>query len=88
MAPKRNFSKDLDFRQVDRRYLGAALLEHVAAHDVATSRTTDFGVIHEVVGRISSPDGRNPVVRVVWMIDIGFDQPRLITLVSGEEITV
>jgi putative transcriptional regulator len=40
-----------------------------------------FGILYEIEGPLPSPDGRNPLVRVIWMIDTGALDPRLITLV-------
>ena len=53
-------------------------------HDVSRERDTEYGTIYEIAGPIPSPDGRNPNVRIVWMIDVGSSYPRLITLVPLE----
>lgn len=58
-----------------------AFLEHARQHEVSTSQQNRFGTIFEVEGPIPSPDGRNPEVRTVWMIDQGASAPRLITMV-------
>ena len=58
-----------------------AFLEHALQNDVAGVQQTAFGTMYEIDGPLPSPDGRDPVVRVVWMQDIGAGAPRLITMV-------
>ncbi|MEZ5842770.1 MAG: hypothetical protein R3D27_03445 [Hyphomicrobiaceae bacterium] len=58
-----------------------AFLEHARRHDVADSQETPYGTIYEIDGALPSPDGRDPVVRVVWMQDIEAAGPRLITMI-------
>ena len=84
-AAKAKFLKSFGFTRSDPQVLRIALLAHATNHGVADSRQTDFGVIYEVDGEINSPDGRNPFVRVVWTIDSGTDQPRLVTLVPVKD---
>ena len=59
----------------------AAVLEHARQHEVSGSQQSRFGTIFEIEGPMPSPDGRNPEVRTVWMIDQGASAPRLITMV-------
>ena len=61
--------------------LQQAFLAHVRANEISGSSQNDFGIIFEIDGELPSPDGRNPVVRVVWMLDNGETAPRLITMV-------
>lgn len=56
-----------------------ALKQHAGANEVAETEDTDFGVTYVVIGPIATPDGRNPVVRVVWFIETGETFPRLVT---------
>ena len=58
-----------------------AFLEHAHRNDVSGVQQTAFGTMYEIDGPLPSPDGRDPVVRVVWMQDIGAIAPRLITMV-------
>jgi hypothetical protein len=64
--------------------LRAAFLEHARQNDVSGVQQTAFGTIFEIDGPLPSPDGRDPVVRVVWMQDIGTVAPRLITMVPRQ----
>ena len=84
-GPKAKFLASFGFVPANASQLRAALLAHAAANNAAAPQQTDFGVIYEVVGRLQTPDNRNPVVKVVWMIDTGTQRPRLITLVPSEE---
>lgn len=61
--------------------LRTALLRHAHNHEVFASHQTSFGTIFEIDGALRSPDGRDPLVRTVWMLEIDAAGPRLITLV-------
>jgi hypothetical protein len=56
-----------------------ASLLHVTIHEYAQEIVVDDGVKYVVDGELQSPDGRNPRVRSVWMIDSGMSNPRLIS---------
>lgn len=58
-----------------------AVIAHAAANEVAASRQTRFGTRYEIDGPLPTPDGRNPIVRVVWFVDAKENSPRLVTLV-------
>ena len=58
-----------------------ALLSHVRDLEVTATQLSKFGTIFEVEGALECPDGRNPIVCSVWMIDVGAMSPRLITMV-------
>ena len=59
--------------------LADALRVHGCAHEVVEVTPTEFGTMYRVEGEIASPDGRQPRVRTIWMIDTGSDRPRFIT---------
>ena len=59
--------------------LGAALRRHALENSVRLSRRNVFGNIHTVWGPLRTPDGRNPVIDSVWIIEFGAESPRLIT---------
>jgi hypothetical protein len=59
--------------------LADALRHHAAAHEVAKIESTPFGARYVVEGELAAPDGRTPLVRVVWFVDTGEDVPRLAT---------
>ena len=64
-----------------------AFLLHAHTHDAIATDSTPYGQVYEVNGRLLTPDGRNPVVLVVWMIRINEDFPRVVTAVPSEEQT-
>jgi hypothetical protein len=57
-----------------------ALKHHANSHEVTKiEERSPFGVHYVIEGSIITPDGRNPTVRVVWIIDDGDDKPRLVS---------
>jgi hypothetical protein len=78
---KARFLEAFGFSAHDWRVLRDAVIAHAAANDISGTRTTLHGTRYEIDGSLPSPDGRAPVVRVVWYTEIGDDVPRLVTLV-------
>ncbi|MDX2259325.1 MAG: hypothetical protein NW205_10475 [Hyphomicrobiaceae bacterium] len=84
-APKARFLEGFGYSVERQDELRTALLAHAVAHDINVQRVTEFGILYELIGRLASPDGRNPVVRVVWIVDHGGSVPRFVTLVPDHE---
>jgi hypothetical protein len=80
-AAKARFLARFGFDAAHPELARAAFLEHARQHDISVSQQTRFGTIFEVDGPLPSPDGRNPDVRTVWMLEDGAMAPRLITVV-------
>lgn len=80
-GPKARFLARFGFTFASPDILRQALFAHATANDIEAQRNTAFGAVFEVRGPLPSPDGRNPVVVVVWMIEHGASYPRLLTLV-------
>lgn len=59
--------------------LAGALLRHAAKHEVAKIEETPFGTRYVIEGELETPDGRTPLVRVVWFIEIGAEMAHLAT---------
>ena len=59
--------------------LATALRRHAASHAVSRVLETDYGPRYHIDGEIESADGRNPLLRTVWQIDLGGEYPRFIT---------
>ena len=76
---KAKFFQAFGFSLARWQVLRDALLQHVETHEYAREIALDDGVKYTVEGALSSPDGRNPQVRSVWMIDSGQSSPRLIS---------
>jgi len=43
-----------------------AIIAHAKANDVIATHKTRYGTRYEVDGLLPTPDGRTPMVRVVW----------------------
>jgi len=57
-----------------------ALKQHAATHEVSQMVAREgFGVNYVVEGHLTTPDRRNPKVRVIWAIDRGGDIPRFVS---------
>jgi hypothetical protein len=59
--------------------LAEALLRHAAEHEVSRVEASPFGARYVIEGELHTPNGRAPLVRVVWFVDDGADIPRLVT---------
>lgn len=73
------FFMGFGFTLAEWETLAAALKQHAATHEVASIRTTAYGVNYTVEGALVTPDDRNPQVRSVWKIDTGATFPSLVT---------
>jgi hypothetical protein len=59
------------FAAEDWETLANALRRHAAENEVAKTEQTPFGTRYIVEGPLTTPDGRNPMVRVVWFVERG-----------------
>lgn len=76
---KAPFFSALGFRPEDWETLAEALRRLASAAPVALSVETSHGEKYIVDGVMETPAGKTPVVRSVWIVDKGFDTPRLVT---------
>lgn len=76
---KAAFFNSLGFSAESRHTFAAALLKHADDHEVAAVEHTSFGTRYTIEGRLTAPDGRTPLVRVVWFVGRGEDGPLLVT---------
>jgi hypothetical protein len=56
-----------------------SLIDHARLYEVSTVESTEFGARYTIDGALISPDGRNPRVRVIWIIESGGDIPSFVT---------
>lgn len=70
-----SFGFSLDLWQL----LAAQLIQHAAQHELRSQTMTEHGVKYVIEGELSTPDGRNPQVRTVWITEHGKTRPRLVT---------
>ena len=54
---------------------------------VAKTSATVHGTKYVVDGPLPTPVRKSPVVRTVWIVDLGADTPRLVTAYPHEEVT-
>ena len=60
--------------------MAQALKQHASNHEITNiDERPPFGVHYVIEGTLNTPDGRNPDVRVVWIIDEGDNTPRLVS---------
>jgi hypothetical protein len=78
---KARFLKGFGFRAQDWVVLRDAIIAHAKANDITASHRTSFGARYEIDGPLATPEGRTPVVRVVWFVGPLENVPRLVTLV-------
>lgn len=56
-----------------------ALLQHALTHSVKQSFSTKHGVKYITEGEVQTPSGRTPLLKAIWIVDIGRTAPRLVT---------
>jgi hypothetical protein len=78
---KARFLESFGFRADDWQALRDAAIAHATANDIVSSHQTRFGTRYEIDGPLPTPDGRAPIVRVVWFVHLRENVPRLVTLV-------
>jgi hypothetical protein len=59
--------------------LAANLIQHSAQHEIRNRTVTEHGVKYVIEGALTTPNGLNPQVRSVWIVDHGQIRPRLVT---------
>ena len=84
---KARFLESFGFRAEDWRAFRDAVLAHATANDITASHETRFGTRYEIDGPLPTPDGRAPIVRVVWFVESQENVPRLVTLVPRRIVT-
>ena len=84
---KARFLEDYGFSAQDWRVLRDAVIAHVRGNDITASQRTRFGTRYEIDGPLPTPDGRAPIVRVVWFVEPQEGIPRLVTLVPRKIVT-
>jgi hypothetical protein len=78
---KARFLESFGFRAEDWHVLRDARIAHATATDLTAAHQTRFGTRYEIDGPLKAPDGRAPMVRVVWFAESQENVPRLVTLV-------
>ena len=77
---KAAFFNSFGFEAERWELMAYALREHAKQNELAGVEENEFGKRYIVEGPLVSPDGRAPIVRVVWFVEKGDDCPRLVTV--------
>jgi hypothetical protein len=72
---KARFLEGYGFRARDWRMLRDPLIARAAENEIAALHQSRFGTRYEIDGPLPTPDGRNPIIRVVWFVATG-ETPR------------
>lgn len=59
--------------------LASALVRHAGEHEVDRAEDSRFGTRYIIDGVVTAPDGRRPLIRVIWFVETGEDIPRFVT---------
>lgn len=79
-GPKSAFLKGFGFNDRNWRVLRDALYAYALRARVLRQIDSEYGTKYEVAGVLQSPDGHNPEVMTVWIVEAGKSSPRLVTL--------
>ena len=72
------FFRTFGFSGASWQTLAQALREH-AQLEVTNVEETAFGTRYTIEGPLAAPDGRTPLVRTVWFLRPGEENPRFVT---------
>jgi len=73
------FFRALGFVASDWEALRSVLLDVARSGDASPGQQSPFGTKFEVRATIRGPTGREAVVRTIWIVNAGDDQPRFVT---------
>jgi hypothetical protein len=76
---KTDFFIRFGFSTTQWRQLELALLTHAATHEAKQVIRNQHGTKYVIEGALQTPDGRNPHVRTVWIIEHQQERARLVT---------
>lgn len=77
--PKAVFFLSFGFMLENWQMFAHALKQHAVAYEVASIRVSKYGVNYVIEGELRTPDGRSPMVRVVWKVEADGSVPSLVT---------
>jgi hypothetical protein len=82
-AAKAKFFASFGFLKANWPDLKRALLDHPQMHAVASQTPNAYGQMYEVSCSLVSPDGRNPRVVSIWIIEPSNPNPKFVTAYAG-----
>lgn len=80
---KARFFKKFGFNSDAPEVLEHALGLHAHAQPIETIEATPFGTRYTVRGPFRTPDGRNPTIVSVWIVEEGTTAARFVTAFPG-----
>jgi len=82
---KAGFFLDLGFDRNNWQALAAAFRKAAENQPISKFMASPHGTKYIVDGRIDTPGGKTPMVRMVRIVDLGLAAPRLVTAYPREE---
>lgn len=82
-SDKARFFRSFGFSQSSWPVLKQALLDHPKKNPVKNQVSTPYGEKYAVSCSFVTPDGRNPCVVSVWIIEPPHPNPRFVTAYAG-----
>lgn len=82
---KARFFEGLGFTRAEWAELAAAFVKVATESVVVQTEETSHGRKYVIVGQVASPTGKTAMVQTVWIVNRGFDVPRLVTAYPYEE---
>jgi len=76
---KADFFKRFGFDLADIVTFKDSLILHTIDRDIEKTKISDFGIKYELKCEIRTPDERNPCIVTVWIVENGYDDPKLVT---------
>jgi hypothetical protein len=76
---KADFFKRFGFDLLDVETFKGSLIQHSIDRDIEKTNDSDFGIKYELKCEIKTPDGRNPCIVSVWIVENGQEIPKLVT---------
>jgi hypothetical protein len=77
-GPKARFFRSRGFSEAEWRVFDTALKHHPVNNPIEGEEQTDYGLKLTIRCQIQTPDGSNPCIRTVWMVEAD-TAPRLVT---------
>lgn len=77
---KARFLNSLGYSAQDWQRLDYDLRQQHLTADVVAHRETTWGQRYDIVAPLTGPTGDTVMFHSIWQIDLGSDQPRLITM--------
>jgi hypothetical protein len=78
-AAKAKFFADHGFSETGWPALKGALLNHPMANAASSVTATAFGMKYEVTCSLKTPDGRDPCIISIWIVEPPDRDPRFVT---------